>query len=120
LFPLNQHSLIVKTGETIRFRSQEHKELYDTSLNNKAFKINARVIFKNDGKKVDVVCGEVARNVLNRKIMTDEGKLSHETKDAVDSTLSLVKKPAQTFSIQINACNCLIATQQMIRNGFNS
>lgn len=99
--------------------SQEHKEdLYSDSLNIKAFKIDVRVVFKNDEKEIDVVCGELARNDVDSKIITDQGKLIRESNDAVDSMLSLVEKSAQAFSMQISGSACLIATQQLIRNGF--
>ncbi|KAL0084354.1 hypothetical protein J3Q64DRAFT_1822554 [Phycomyces blakesleeanus] len=118
LFPPNQHNLIVKTGETISVMSQEHKQdTYGDSSNVVAFKIDIRVIFKKHGKEIDVVCGEVAKNDEDSKVITDEGKLSRETKDAVDSILTLVETTAQAFSAQISGSTCLIATQQLIRNG---
>ncbi|KAI8882851.1 hypothetical protein K501DRAFT_139156, partial [Backusella circina FSU 941] len=118
LFPPNQHNLIVKTGETISVMSQEHKQdTYSDSSNVVAFKIDIRVIFKKHGKEIDVVCGEVAKNDEDSKVITDEGKLSRETKDAVDSILTLVETTAQAFSAQISGSTCLIATQQLTRNG---
>ncbi|KAI8077409.1 hypothetical protein BDF21DRAFT_420965 [Thamnidium elegans] len=118
LFPPNQHNLIVKTGETISIMSQEHKQdTYSDSSNVIAFKIDIRVIFKKQGKEIDVVCGEVAKNDEDNKIITDEGKLSRETKDAVDSILTLVETAAQAFSTQISGSTCLIATQQLTGNG---
>lgn len=118
LFPPNQHNLIVKTGETISVMSQEHKQdTYSDSSNVVAFKIDIRVIFKKHGKEIDVVCGEVAKNDEDSKVITDEGKLSRETKDAVDSILTLVETTAQAFSAQISGSTCLIATQQLIGNG---
>ncbi|KAG1446272.1 hypothetical protein G6F56_009627 [Rhizopus delemar] len=96
LFPPNQHNLIVKTGETISVMSQEHNQ---------------------DNYKIDVVCGEVAKNDEDSKVMTDKGKLSRETKDAVDSILVFVETTAQAFSVQISGSTCLIATQQLTGNG---
>lgn len=118
LFPPNQHNLIVKTGETVSVMSQEHKQdTYSDSSNVIAFKIDIRVIFKNHGKEIDVVCGEIAKNDEANKIITDEGKLSRETKDAVDSILTLVETAAQAFSVQISGSTCVIATQQLTGNG---
>ncbi|EPB87451.1 hypothetical protein HMPREF1544_05761, partial [Mucor circinelloides 1006PhL] len=90
LFPPNQHNLIVKTGETISVMSQEHKQdTYSDSSNIIAFKIDIRVIFKKQGKEIDVVCGEVTKNDEDSKVITDAGKLSRETKGSVDSILTL-------------------------------
>ncbi|KAG2212585.1 hypothetical protein INT47_000561 [Mucor saturninus] len=119
LFPPNQYNLIVKTGETVSLMSQEHKQdTYSDSPNVVAFKIDIRVIFKKHGKEIDVVSGEVAKNDEDSKVITDEGKLCRETKDAVDSILTLVETKAQAFSTQISGSTCLIATQQLTRNGF--
>lgn len=117
LFPPNQHNLIVKTGETVSVMSQELKQdTYSDSSNIIAFRIDIRVIFKNHGKEIDVVCGEVAKNDGDSKVITDEGKLSRETKDAVDSILALIETTAQAFSVQISGSTFMIVTQQLAGN----
>lgn len=57
---------------------------------------------KNHGKEIDVVCGEVAKSDEDSKGITDEEKLSRETKGSVDSILTLVETTAQAFGVQIN------------------
>lgn len=91
LFPSNQHNFIVKTGETISVMSQEHKQGTSSDISNViAFKIDIRVISKNHGKEIDVDCGKIAKNDEANKIIKNEGKLSRETKDTVDSILTCV------------------------------
>jgi hypothetical protein len=85
--------LKIKTSETISVISQEQKEdAYGHLVNVKAFKIDVRIIFANSKIQIDIVSGEIAKNDQDMKIITDEGKLCRETKDAVDSILSVSKR----------------------------
>lgn len=71
LFMPYEHGLITKTGETISkyhiSRTQEHKQdLYFDSLDVVAFKIDAKIILKNNGKDVDIVSDELAKNDIDK------------------------------------------------------
>lgn len=91
---------MVKTGETTSCISQEHKDDYYEDVSNvKAFKIYIRVVFENDRKEIDIVFDELAKNDKDMKIISDEKKLSWETKDTVDSMISTLKKIVQTFEV---------------------
>ncbi|KAL9541205.1 hypothetical protein MBANPS3_009249 [Mucor bainieri] len=106
------------TGETISVVSQENKEdLYGTNTSIKAFKIDIRVIYNRGKKQVDIVSGELAKNDEDLKIVTDEGKLNRETKDAVDSIISIIGKPLHTFGLQLSGSTCMVSCQALARNG---
>lgn len=90
---------------------------YPCHLYRPPFKIDIRVVFTSPGNDIDIVSGEIAKNDEGTKVTTDEGKLSRETKDAVDSILTLLETKAQAFSAQISGSTCLLATQQLIGNG---
>ncbi|CAO3655121.1 unnamed protein product [Mucor hiemalis] len=89
---------IVKTGETINAISQQQKkDLYCEEDSAKAFKIDIRVIHITNGAAVDIVAGEIAIDDEDTKLVSDEGKLCRETKDAVDAMISITGNPVQAI-----------------------
>ncbi|KAL9536493.1 hypothetical protein PS6_011878, partial [Mucor atramentarius] len=50
-------------------------------------------------------------------IIADEGKLNRETKDAVDSIISMIDKPLITLGMQLSGSTCMISCQTLARNG---
>lgn len=117
IFPKKNY-VKVKTGETINAISQQQKkDLYCEEDSVKAFKIDIRVIHNTNGAEVDIVAGEIAIDDEDTKLVSDEGKLCRETKDAVDAMISITGNPVQAIGLQINGSTCLVTLNTLARNG---
>lgn len=70
------------------------------------FKIDIRVIHNTNGAEFDIAASEIAIDDEDTKLVSDEGKLCRETKDAVDAMISMTGNPVQAIGLQINGSTC--------------
>ncbi|KAI9493825.1 hypothetical protein BDB00DRAFT_356739 [Zychaea mexicana] len=76
------------SGESIfKYTTKQKQQLYDESNDVKGFKIDIRYVVDKNGKTYDLGAAELGKDGASCKIIQDEGKLTREGKDVVDSLL---------------------------------
>ncbi|KAF1801622.1 hypothetical protein FB192DRAFT_1446424 [Mucor lusitanicus] len=121
LFPPEKNLIRIKSGESINSASTNNKnEQYVAASSIKSLKIDFRLLVDVGNDEVDVGAGECALNDADDKAIEDEGKLTRETKDALDEMVKSVPDDlldTTCWGLQFTGSHCSLATIHLDSQG---
>lgn len=122
IFPPESGRIRIKSGESINSSSTNNKnEQYTQAKYIKSLKVDFRLLVDlSDGHEVDVAAGECALFDDDDKAITDEGKLTRESKDALDEIIKIAPNDLGNntcWNIQTTGPHCILSTIHLEAQG---
>ncbi|KAK4516293.1 putative tRNA threonylcarbamoyladenosine biosynthesis protein kae1 [Mucor velutinosus] len=121
MFPPEKNIIRIKSGESVNSASNINKnEQYNGASYIKSSKIDFRLLVDVHNDQIDVGAGECALNNADDKAITDEGKLTRETKDALDEIIKLVPEDlndATCWGMQFAGSHCTMTSIHLESQG---